>query len=162
LVTALAQRSAAAGDVRLFLLGGAGGTARRAADALQRIAPGVRVVGVRDGYFSPDESEAVAAEIRSSGANVLLAGLGSPKQEQWLARYLPQTACPVGIGIGGSLDVYAGNVKRAPAVVQRAGLEWAYRLAKEPRRWRRQLALPQFAVAAVVETLTGKLRNAPR
>jgi N-acetylglucosaminyldiphosphoundecaprenol N-acetyl-beta-D-mannosaminyltransferase len=162
LVTALAQRSAAAGDVRLFLLGGAGGTARRAADALQRIAPGVRVVGVRDGYFSPDESEAVAAEIRSSGANVLLAGLGSPKQEQWLARYLPQTACRVGIGIGGSLDVYAGNVKRAPAVVQRAGLEWAYRLAKEPRRWRRQLALPQFAVAAVVETLTGKLRNAPR
>ena len=162
LVTALAHRSAAAGDLRLFLLGGAGDTARRAADALQRIAPGVRVVGVRDGYFSPDESEAVAAEIRSSGANVLLAGLGSPKQEQWLARYLPQTACRVGIGIGGSLDVYAGNVKRAPAVVQRAGLEWAYRLAKEPRRWRRQLALPQFAVAAVVETLTGKLRNAPR
>jgi N-acetylglucosaminyldiphosphoundecaprenol N-acetyl-beta-D-mannosaminyltransferase len=162
LVAALAQRSAAIGDLRLFLLGGAGDTARRAADALERIAPGVRVVGVRDGYFSPDESEAVAAAIRSSGANVLLAGLGSPKQEQWLARYLPHTGCRVGIGIGGSLDVYAGNVKRAPAGIQRVGLEWAYRLAKEPRRWRRQLALPQFAVAAVVETLTGKLRNAPR
>jgi N-acetylglucosaminyldiphosphoundecaprenol N-acetyl-beta-D-mannosaminyltransferase len=162
LVAALAQRSAAIGDLRLFLLGGAGDTARRAADALERIAPGVRVVGVRDGYFSPDESEAVGAAIRSSGANVLLAGLGSPKQEQWLARYLPHTGCRVGIGIGGSLDVYAGNVKRAPAGIQRAGLEWVYRLAKEPRRWRRQLALPQFAVAAVVETLTGKLRNAPR
>ncbi len=93
---------------------------------------------------------------------MLLAGLGSPKQEQWLARYLPQTGCAVGIGIGGSLDVYAGNVVRAPAGIQRAGLEWAYRLAPEPRRWRRQLALPQFAVAAVAEALGGKLRNAPR
>ena len=162
LVAALAQRSAGAGDLRLYLLGGSGDTARRAADALQRIVPGVRVAGVRGGYFSPDESEAVAAAIRASGANVLLAGLGSPKQEQWLARYLPQTGCRVGIGIGGSLDVYAGNVKRAPDGVQRAGLEWAYRLAREPRRWRRQLALPQFAVAALVETLSGKLRNAPR
>jgi N-acetylglucosaminyldiphosphoundecaprenol N-acetyl-beta-D-mannosaminyltransferase len=162
LVAALARRSAAAGDIRLYLLGGGGDTAQRAAAALQQLAPGTRVVGTRDGYFQPDESAAVAAAVREAGANVLLAGLGSPKQEEWLVRHLPQTGCGVGMGIGGSLDVYAGNVKRAPAGVQRAGLEWAYRLAKEPRRWRRQLALPRFAVAALAETLSGKLRNAPR
>jgi N-acetylglucosaminyldiphosphoundecaprenol N-acetyl-beta-D-mannosaminyltransferase len=162
LVAALAERSARAGDIRLYLLGGSGATAQAAAAALQHLAPGVQIAGARDGYFTPEESAAVAAAIAASGANVLLAGLGSPKQEQWLARYLPQTGCAVGIGIGGSLDVYAGNVVRAPAGIQRAGLEWAYRLAKEPRRWRRQLALPQFAVAAVAEALGGKLRNAPR
>jgi N-acetylglucosaminyldiphosphoundecaprenol N-acetyl-beta-D-mannosaminyltransferase len=162
LVGALAERSASSGDFRLYLLGGSGDTAQLAAAALQRRAPGVQIAGARDGYFAADESAAVAAAIAASGANVLLAGLGSPKQEQWLARYLPQTGCAVGIGIGGSLDVYAGNVKRAPAGIQRAGLEWAYRLAKEPRRWRRQLALPRFALAATAEALSGKLRNAPR
>jgi N-acetylglucosaminyldiphosphoundecaprenol N-acetyl-beta-D-mannosaminyltransferase len=162
LVGALAERSASSGDIRLYLLGGSGDTAQSAAAALQRRAPGVQIAGVRDGYFAADESAAVAAAIAASGANVLLAGLGSPKQEQWLARYLPQTGCVVGIGIGGSLDVYAGNVKRAPAGIQRAGLEWAYRLAKDPRRWRRQLALPQFALAATAEALSGKPRNAPR
>lgn len=162
LVAALAERSARFGDLRLYLLGGGGSTAQDAAAALQRLAPGVQIAGARDGYFAADESASVAAAIAASGANVLLAGLGSPKQEFWLARHLPQTGCGAGIGIGGSLDVYAGNVARAPAGVQRAGLEWAYRLAKEPRRWRRQLALPQFAVAAVAEALGGKLRNAPR
>ncbi|MDB5026436.1 MAG: WecG [Candidatus Eremiobacteraeota bacterium] len=156
LVDALAARSAARGDVRLYLLGGAGDTAARAAEALRRRYPGVSIAGTRDGYFRPEESDAVAVAIRASGANVLLAGLGSPKQELWLARYLSLTGCGAGIGIGGSLDVQAGNVERAPAFFQRAGLEWAYRLAKEPRRWRRQLALPRFAVAAVTEALTAR------
>jgi N-acetylglucosaminyldiphosphoundecaprenol N-acetyl-beta-D-mannosaminyltransferase len=153
LIGALAAHSASHGDVRLYLLGSAGDTARRAADALQRTYPGVAIAGARDGYFAEDDSATVAAGIRASGANVLLAGLGSPKQEKWLARHLAATGCGAGIGIGGSLDVYAGNVVRAPAVFQRAGLEWAYRLAKEPRRWRRQLALPRFALAALGEAL---------
>jgi N-acetylglucosaminyldiphosphoundecaprenol N-acetyl-beta-D-mannosaminyltransferase len=72
----------------------------------------------------------------------------------WLRRYLAASGCGVGIGIGGSLDVYAGNVVRAPRLVQRLGLEWAYRLITQPRRWRRQLALPRFAFAALRETLT--------
>ena len=151
LVDALAARSAASGDLRLYLLGGRGDTAQRAAEALRARYPGARIAGARNGYFSPDQSAAVAAEIRAGGANVLLAGLGSPKQELWLAEHLAATGCSVGIGIGGSLDVFAGNVARAPALVQRAGLEWAYRLAREPRRWRRQLALPRFALAALGE-----------
>ncbi len=153
LVGSLARRSANVGDVKLFLLGGSGDTAARAAAVLGQVAPGAYVVGARDGYFRPDDDEAVAAAVKASGANVLLAGLGSPKQELWLNRMLPATGCGVGIGIGGSLDVYAGNVGRAPALVQRSGLEWAYRLAREPRRWRRQLALPQFAVAAFGEAM---------
>jgi N-acetylglucosaminyldiphosphoundecaprenol N-acetyl-beta-D-mannosaminyltransferase len=156
LTDALAARSALRGDVRLYLLGGAGDTAVRAADALRRNYPGVTVSGARDGYFGAEENDAVAAAVRASGANVLLAGLGSPKQELWLARYLGATGCGAGLGIGGSLDVIAGNVARAPAAFQRAGLEWAYRLAKEPRRWRRQLALPRFALAALGETLTAR------
>ena len=159
LVGDLAARSASHGDVRLYLLGGAGDTAQRAAEALRRAYPGTLVAGARDGYFREDESDAVAAAIRASGANVLLAGLGFPKQELWLARHLAATGSGVGIGIGGSLDVYAGNVVRAPAFFQRTGLEWAYRLGKEPRRWRRQLALPRFAVAALGEALTERKRG---
>jgi len=154
LVDALAARSASNGDVRLYLLGGAADTAARAGAALLRRFPGAVVSGSRDGYFGPEENDAVAAAIRASGANVLLAGLGFPKQEFWIDQHLAATGCGVGIGIGGSLDVYAGNVVRAPEVFRRTGLEWAYRLGKEPRRWRRQLALPRFAVAALGEALS--------
>ena len=162
LVDALAARSASLSDVRLYLLGGAGDTAQRAADALRRAYPDAIIAGARDGYFDGGEDAAVAAAIRASGANVVLAGLGSPRQEHWLARNLAATGAGAGVGIGGSLDVYAGNVVRAPAFFQRTGLEWAYRLAKEPRRWRRQLALPRFAVAAAGEALTSRNRpNTP-
>ncbi len=156
LVDALAARSASLGDVRLYLLGGAGDTAQRAAEALRTAYPGALVVGARDGYFTAGDEASVVAAIRASGANVLLAGLGSPRQERWLAQHLAASGAGAGIGIGGSLDVYAGNVARAPAVFQRSGLEWAYRLAKEPRRWRRQLALPRFALAALSEALTAR------
>ncbi|MEA2665076.1 MAG: N-acetylglucosaminyldiphosphoundecaprenol N-acetyl-beta-D-mannosaminyltransferase, partial [Candidatus Eremiobacteraeota bacterium] len=105
LVDALAARSAEIGDVCLYLLGGGGDTARRAAAALRAVHPGARIAGARDGYFAAEESEAVAAAIRASGANVLLAGLGFPKQELWMARYLGATGCGAGIGVGGSLDV---------------------------------------------------------
>jgi N-acetylglucosaminyldiphosphoundecaprenol N-acetyl-beta-D-mannosaminyltransferase len=159
LVGALAARSARTGDLRLYLLGGGGDTAVRAADALRRAYPGVLIAGARDGYFREEESAAVADAVRASGANVLLAGLGSPKQELWLARHLPASGCGVGIGIGGSFDVYAGNVERAPVLVQRSGLEWLYRLAKEPRRWRRQLALPHFALAVLGEALGDRAKG---
>jgi N-acetylglucosaminyldiphosphoundecaprenol N-acetyl-beta-D-mannosaminyltransferase len=154
LVDALAARSESVGDVRLYLLGGAGDTAARAGDALRQRYPGTTISGARDGYFGPDDNDAIAAAIRASGANVLLAGLGFPKQEFWIERHLAATGCGVGIGIGGSLDVYAGNVVRAPGVFRRTGLEWAYRLGKEPHRWRRQLALPRFALAALGEAWT--------
>jgi N-acetylglucosaminyldiphosphoundecaprenol N-acetyl-beta-D-mannosaminyltransferase len=156
LVEGLASRSAA-GGLRLYLLGGRGDTAARAGDVLR--ARGAHVVGARDGYFSPPESDAVARAIAASGANVLLAGLGSPKQELWLDQHLAATGCGVGIGVGGTLDVLAGNAGRAPHAWQRLGLEWLYRLIREPRRWRRQLALPAFAFLALRETVFVRFLN---
>jgi len=159
LVGDLAARSAQAGDLRVFLMGGAGDTAQRAAAALRARYPGVRIVGARDGYFSTSADAQIAAEVRGSGANVLLAGLGSPKQELWLERWLPASGCGVGIGIGGSLDVFAGNVQRAPAIFQRFGLEWLHRLVSQPSRWRRQLALPRFAFLVVMLSLSKHERS---
>lgn len=153
LVDALALRSAQAGDVRLFLLGGKPGVTARAAERLRARVPNVRIAGERDGYFSVADDEAVVASIAASGANVLLAGLGSPKQERWLHAHLAATGCGVGIGVGGSFDVIAGVAQRAPRIVQQLGCEWLYRLIREPSRWRRQLALPQFALAALGETI---------
>jgi N-acetylglucosaminyldiphosphoundecaprenol N-acetyl-beta-D-mannosaminyltransferase len=154
LIGPLAQRSADAGDVRLYLFGAAPGVAERAAEQLRETYPGVRVAGTRNGYFSPGESTAIAAAIADSGANVVLVGLGSPKQEYWLEEFLGATRAGVGIGVGGTFDVLAGTAARAPLPLQRAGLEWLYRLIREPSRWRRQLALPRFAAAIVRETLT--------
>jgi len=156
LIGPLAERSARVGDLRLFLFGAAPGVAERAAAALERDHPGVRVAGTRNGYFAPGESAAIAAEIAQSGANVVLIGLGSPKQEFWLEDHLTASGAGVGIGVGGSFDVIAGATVRAPQWLRRAGLEWLFRLVREPARWRRQLVLPQFAFAAVREAFSGR------
>ena len=155
LVQALAERSRSEG-LRIFLLGGRPETVERAKALLA--AGGAMIAGSHHGYFKSDEEAAIVAAIRTSGANVLFAGLGSPKQELWLTQNLAATGCTVGIGIGGTLDVLAGNVRRAPEIWQKAGLEWFYRLVREPWRWRRQLALPAFFLLALAETL--QLRSA--
>lgn len=149
LVQTLAPRTQAEG-LRIFLLGGRAETAERAAAALAAL--GATPAGSHHGYFTSADDASIVAQIRASGANVLLAGLGSPKQELWLAQNLAATGCNVGIGIGGTLDVLAGNVQRAPEIWQKLGLEWFYRLVREPWRWRRQLALPAFFILALGET----------
>jgi N-acetylglucosaminyldiphosphoundecaprenol N-acetyl-beta-D-mannosaminyltransferase len=159
LVGDLAARSAERSDVRLYFLGSSGDTAALAARAVKRRYPRAVICGARDGYFTPDESGAVAAAIAASGANVVCVGLGSPKQEWWLSQYGVATGCGVGIGVGGTLDVLAGRVRRAPRLVQRTGLEWAYRLAREPYRWRRQLALPLFVLAVAKELVARPKRG---
>jgi N-acetylglucosaminyldiphosphoundecaprenol N-acetyl-beta-D-mannosaminyltransferase len=145
----------------VYFLGGRGDTAQRAAAALRKRHPGFVIAGTQDGYFSDAQSDAVAAEIAASGARVLLIGLGSPRQEMWLAKHLAATSCGAGIGVGGSFDVLAGNVQRAPAAWRRFGLEWLYRLTSEPQRWRRQLALPRFVVLALRERLLAPPRLVP-
>jgi N-acetylglucosaminyldiphosphoundecaprenol N-acetyl-beta-D-mannosaminyltransferase len=137
--------------IALFLLGGKGETAARAGLALCERHPGLIVAGTRDGYFGTEDESAVATAIARSGAKVLFAGLGSPRQELWMADYLKETSCAVGIGVGGSFDVLAGNIARAPALWRRFNLEWLYRLVREPRRFRRQLALPRFVWLAICE-----------
>jgi N-acetylglucosaminyldiphosphoundecaprenol N-acetyl-beta-D-mannosaminyltransferase len=135
---------AATRDVPVYLLGGAEGVAAEAAANLQSRFPALRVAGARSGYFRDDESAAIVRAIAESGARLLFVGMGSPRQEFWLAEHLRATGCGAGVGVGGSFDVVAGRIARAPQTIRRLGLEWLYRLLKEPWRWRRQLALPRF------------------
>lgn len=144
---------AAQRHVPIYLLGGVEGVAAGAADRLRARCDGLIVSGTRNGYFDESESAGIAERIRASGARLLLCGLGSPRQEYWLASHLRETACGVGIGAGGSLDVISGRVRRAPASWRRLHLEWLYRLVREPRRWRRQLALPAFVALVLWDAL---------
>ena len=139
--------------VRVFLLGGASGIAASAAAELRERYPDLQIAGEHHGYFNDVQDSEVAQQIAGSQAAILFVGLGFPRQEFWIARHLAATGCGVAIGIGGSFDVISGKVKRAPAVWQRFGLEWLYRLVSEPQRWRRQLALPQFVWLVLTERL---------
>ena len=129
---------------RVFLLGGPPGVAEQAAVRLRSLHPGIVIAGAAHGFFGLGEEPPVLEAIRAAAPTLLLAGLGSPRQERWLDRHLASLAVPVAIGVGGSLDVWAGRVARAPRVVQTLGLEWCYRLIRQPRRFGRQLAIPQF------------------
>lgn len=155
LVDRLCARAAKEG-VSVFLFGGAPGVADEAARSLQQRFPGLQIAGTRNGFFAPEESASIAAQIRESGAQLLFAGLGFPKQEFWLHEYLPQTGCGAGIGVGGSFDVISGKVERAPERWRKLGLEWLYRLVKEPHRWRRQLALPHFVLLVAGERVRSR------
>lgn len=137
----------------IYLLGSAEGVAADAAAALERAYPGLRVAGVRNGYFRDEETPAIVRAIAESGARLLLVGLGSPRQEFWLAENLAATGCGAGIGVGGSFDVIGGRIERAPAFVRRLKFEWLYRLLREPHRWRRQLALPLFVWLVAIDQL---------
>ncbi len=128
----------------VYFLGGAEGAAADAAAIMEARFPGLAVAGTRNGFFADDEIAGIVDEIRSSGAKLLFVGLGSPRQELWLAEHLRETGAGAAVGVGGSFDVLGGRVVRAPHFMRRLGLEWLYRLVKEPHRWRRQLALPYF------------------
>lgn len=135
----LSQRAAQKG-YRIFLLGAAPGVAQAAAQQLQTDFPGVHIVGCQDGYFPDSESGHIASMIQASHPDILFVAMGSPKQEHWLASYGAQTGAAFCIGVGGSFDHIAGRVQRAPRWMQKAGLEWLFRFAQEPRRlWRRYL-----------------------
>ncbi|MCL2030189.1 MAG: WecB/TagA/CpsF family glycosyltransferase [Oscillospiraceae bacterium] len=139
----LAARMAAQGK-RLYLLGAKPGVAEEAADRLRREHPGLVVCGARDGYFQDDAD--VLADIARAKPDVIFVCLGAPKQELWMRRNLDSVGPALMLGLGGTLDMLAGRVKRAPAVFRKLGLEWLYRLA-HPSRWRRAAALPRFVMA---------------
>lgn len=125
---------------RVFLLGAAPGVAEQAGSALEKL--GVNVVGTYHGYFK-DDAEAVRA-VQQANADILLAALGFPRQEIWMRKYGDQLNVRAGIGVGGSFDVFAGKVQRAPSWMCNLGLEWFYRLLKQPARFMRMLAIPRF------------------
>jgi len=118
---------------RVFFLGATPGVLARAVAELRARHPRLHVAGARDGYFRPDEESAVREEIRAAAPDILFVAMGSPRKEHWVAA-APDLAVGFAVGVGGSLDVIAGHVRRAPRLVQRLGLEWLFRLAQEPRR----------------------------
>jgi N-acetylglucosaminyldiphosphoundecaprenol N-acetyl-beta-D-mannosaminyltransferase len=144
LTVQIAERAAKLGW-RVYLLGAAPGVADQAAVILQARYPGLVVAGTLAGSPSPGEQDAIVERVQAARPDVLLVAFGAPAQDVWIARNQPRLQLPVAMGVGGSLDFIARVAKRAPVWVQRIGLEWLYRLVREPWRWRRQLALPQFA-----------------
>jgi N-acetylglucosaminyldiphosphoundecaprenol N-acetyl-beta-D-mannosaminyltransferase len=147
---------------RVYLLGGAPGVAAAAAARLRARYPEIVVVGTAGGFFdSTDDGEVVRA-IREASPTLLLAGLGAPRQERWLSRRLDALGVPVVMGVGGTLDVWAGRARRAPRVMQALGLEWCYRLIHQPRRIGRQLAIPHFMAAVCLERLRAATPRSPR
>ena len=131
----------------VYFLGAKPGVAEQAATKMKEKYPALTVAGIRDGYFKKEgeENEAVLAEIRAAAPDVLYVCLGVPAQEKWIAAnraaLSPVKLC---LALGGSLDVWAGNVKRAPKIFIKLGLEWFYRLCCEPRRIGRMMKLPKF------------------
>ena len=150
---ALMGRMAGSGT-RLFLLGAKPGVAESAAEKLRAAYPGLQICGTHDGYFQDDAP--VVEAIRAARAEVVFVCLGAPKQEFWMARNGPETGAKLMLGLGGVLDVFAGAVERAPERWQRMGLEWLYRLIREPSRIGRMARLPLFLVQAYRAKWGGK------
>jgi N-acetylglucosaminyldiphosphoundecaprenol N-acetyl-beta-D-mannosaminyltransferase len=144
-------------EAPLFLLGGREGVAGAAMLALQERHTGARIVGSWSGGTpSPADDEASLARIQSSGAKVVAVAYGAPGQVLWIARNqqaLAAAGVRVAVGIGGVLDYLAGTAPLAPTLVRRLGLEWLYRLIREPWRWRRQMVLPMFAFRVILQRL---------
>ena len=132
----------------VFLYGARPGVAERAGESLQSACPGLRIAGTENGYIS-DETALLEALEREK-PDLLLLGLGAPRQELWMARNR-QKINAVMIGVGGLLDVFAGDIPRAPESWQRLGLEWLYRLLREPRRFKRVIRLPKILLLALRE-----------
>lgn len=138
----------------VFLLGAKPGVADAAGEKLRERFPGLVIAGTNDGYFQDDDP--VVEKINAVQPDLLLVCLGAPKQELWMQRNAPRLRVGLMAGLGGSLDVFAGNVKRAPKFFQKLGLEWFYRLIKEPKRIGRMMKLPKFLFAAIGRRLRGK------
>jgi N-acetylglucosaminyldiphosphoundecaprenol N-acetyl-beta-D-mannosaminyltransferase len=157
-VEALARLAARRGW-RLFLLGAAPGVAEAAAANLVARFPGLTVAGTYSGAPDPAWDDVSTGLVRASAADIVCVAYGAPAQERWIARNRDRLGAGAALGVGGALDFLAGRVPRAPRWAQRAGLEWAYRLWRQPWRWRRMRALPGFSVAVLRETVRESVRS---
>ena len=132
---------------RVYLFGAKPGVAKMAGENLEKQFPGLIVCGVHDGYFKEDDP--IIDEINALEPDLLFVCLGAPKQEIWMQRNASRLRVGLMAGLGGSLDVFAGTAKRAPVFFQKLGLEWFYRLVREPWRFRRMMKLPKFLFACI-------------
>jgi N-acetylglucosaminyldiphosphoundecaprenol N-acetyl-beta-D-mannosaminyltransferase len=138
----------------VFLLGAKPETNDKAYETLRTRHPTLSIAGRHHGFFT--DANEVIQQVNASGADMLFAALGSPRQERWLSEHLDRIEAPFCMGVGGSFDVLTGNVKRAPVLFQRTGTEFLYRLLREPWRWRRQSVLLGFGVRVLVKALSAR------
>jgi len=154
LMMSLCERSAQKG-YKIFLYGGSPEVNQQTVKSLQSRFPRIQIVGNQDGYLGESDMPGLVRKIDDSGAEILFIALGSPKQELWMDRYLPQLKIKVCQGVGGTFDVISGKVKRAPNLFQKIHLEWFYRLASNPKRFLRQTACWLFAYKVFRKRLLG-------
>ena len=126
------------------MFGSKPGVAEKAAKNIQEKYSGIKISGTRNGYFKEEDEAEIIRSINDSGAKLLMVCLGAPKQEKWIYKHKDELKVNLCIGAGGSLDVFAGEVKRAPEIFIKLNLEWFYRLLKQPSRIGRFMALPRF------------------
>jgi N-acetylglucosaminyldiphosphoundecaprenol N-acetyl-beta-D-mannosaminyltransferase len=154
LMPALCERAAKKG-FKIFLFGGSPEVNQKTHIALKESYPGIRIVGNSDGFIKEEEMPGLIKRINDSGAQILFIALGSPKQELWMERYLPELNIKVCQGVGGTFDVISGKVKRAPRIFRLIYLEWFYRLTSNPKRFLRQTACFLFAYKVFRKRLLG-------
>lgn len=147
---------------RIFFLGAKEEVLESVLDKVRAEYPGVKIAGYQHGYFSNEEESIIVNQIRAAQADILFIAFGTPKKELWVKRYLSAMDVPVVHGVGGSFDVLAGVVPRAPLWMQRWGLEWLFRLMQEPRRlwWRYVSTNSRFAFLLGLEVLRRGFRRA--
>ncbi|MBQ6998176.1 MAG: WecB/TagA/CpsF family glycosyltransferase [Clostridia bacterium] len=133
----------------IYLFGSKPGVAETAAENIQRKHPGLIISGCADGYFDSEKEKQIIEDINMKSPDVLFVCLGAPKQEKWIDYHKKELNCKVCMGLGGSLDVFAGTVERAPEFYQKHGIEWLYRLIKQPKRFFRMLDLPKFGITVL-------------
>ena len=138
---------AATEKIKVFFLGASAQTVKIAASNMTKKFVGLQIVGVQDGFFQESEDEKIIEMINQSEAEILFVALGSPKQELWLEKYKEILNPSLRMGVGGTFDVMAEQVKRAPRWMQENSLEWLYRAFGQPSRWKRLIALPKFVLA---------------
>ncbi|MBC7331524.1 MAG: WecB/TagA/CpsF family glycosyltransferase, partial [Synergistetes bacterium] len=140
LMNASLERAAFYGR-KVFLLGSKRGVAERAAKNIELAFPGIKIVGIHHGYFDEAEEKELIEKIRQAKPDYLFVAMGVPKQEKWIYKNRDKLGVPIMMGVGGSLDVWAGDVKRAPLIYRKLCLEWLYRALKEPWRWKKIMKL---------------------
>lgn len=140
----------------IYLFGGQPKVAELAAIKIKETYPNLKIAGTRDGFFESNQELHILDEINEKKPDILFVALGAPKQEKWINKYKKTINAKVAMGVGGALDVWAGTVKRAPVFFQKTGLEWFYRLLKQPTRIMRMMSLPKFMIKVI---LTKQIEN---
>jgi N-acetylglucosaminyldiphosphoundecaprenol N-acetyl-beta-D-mannosaminyltransferase len=139
----------------VYLLGAKDEVLQRTIAEIMTRYPNVKIAGAHHGFFDWEDDH-IPKEIQRTKPDLVFTALGVPRQELWIGQHIHQFEKGIFMGIGGSFDVLAGAVQRAPEVWQKLNLEWAYRLVKQPSRWKRQLSLPHFALKVIQQKVTGK------